>query len=204
MKTFCFIYLLCNLSTNGLSQSEISKVLRKSYEANKTIMGVNTFVRDTVVLMSGISFNMIKSSIAAKDTFQAKEILSKGFKFNVSRSDMLAGIPLKQISLSDFEQLDVGVLSLTDCEKKIIRELDSLNNKLSVAIVADSNAYVSGKKKEDMLFKSKCFISYSKKVQKLKKTILIYYPIYKYKNHYLVCFSYYHSKTDVSLICKII
>ena len=201
-----FFFGMAGLVPIIYGQTDIKKAFHTLYKSQPSTFNKTVYLGDTM-LTERLTYNMIKNYLNPQDTSIAKVILQDGVIKNLTPKQILNYLPdkLQLISLTNFGKIRNGHLNLNNCEIKIIQQLAITDSIYANTIgEKDSATNTQMRQQQEKLMSNKCFISYSGKIQKSTRRVLLFYPVYHYMNRYLICYSYYHSLTNCTLYIKII
>jgi hypothetical protein len=157
----------------------------------------NIFLSDTILPHIQMKYEFIEAFVSEKDKQAVKKILQYGKVEMGSTKNLIAylsrRVKLKQ--LNEFDSLQDSEPIISFEEKRVLSKIKSIDSLLSEETVG-TEKYQLLKQEENKLFNSRHFKNYTKKVSDSQKRILIFFPVYKWKNMYLVVFNYLHSVTN--------
>jgi len=188
------------------AQKSLENAFQKLYDSTILKSDKYSFLLDTTFPASTIKYDNFYSDVRAKDTSLLREIIENGNVVDLTPQqifDYLDG-RLPMINLPDFKKIRVQGYKLNKCEQDVLKELNEAMDKW--VKIPDSDTIRM--KKMGLVIRdlqnSKCFKSYSKKQAFSIKRALIFYPVMKWKDHFLIAYISYHSMTNGNFIVKIL
>lgn len=197
MERIIFSFFLLLIFNGSYSQQKVDQAFLQFYQKHLKLFHKNTYICDSLVTGIDLRPSETENLVGKSENSRVQKILKKGKRLQIGPDDIVKYLPekIKLVSRKQFSEIKSEEVYFTSCEDSILSDLDSLD-KIKTTIEfssSDSSIFQKVKKSEDKLFDSPCFKSYREKLRVSKKQLITFFPVYYYKNSYLILWQNFHT-----------
>jgi len=163
------------------------------------------YLADTINSDLTFDYEELKAYVQEKDTSLLRGIIDSGSRETLPPDViqcLLLPYKVRILSKKDFNEIKMPELKLNRKELEALNKVDSLERYINFNS-PDSFKLKPLYSKETKLMRSHPFKSYLRKRERLRKRIMFFYPLLKFRTHILMVMVYYNSMTNSATKVKL-